>query len=198
MKFILVSFFLITGLFLQGCGTSQFSKGSYDDVNNENLLDDRWSETDMQKAVNNLVTKIVSHRVIAEAKRPPVVLVTKLQNKTSEVIDTQNVTDMVIVELTSTGKVEFIDKEARQDISDEYEYQNSGMVGNDTKKGAGGQIGSDYIINGAIDSIVKEVGKDKTVYYKITLKLTNLKTSKIEWAGHEQIRKNFRKRRVGL
>lgn len=198
MRFYVLCLSIAMGLLLQACSSRQFSKGSYDDVESENLLDDKWSETDMQKAVNTLVTKIVSHRVIAEAKRPPVVLVTKLQNKTSEVIDTQNITDMVIVELTSTGKVEFIDKEARQDISDEYEYQNSGMVGNDSKKGPGGQTGADYIINGAIDSIVKEVGKDKTVYYKITLKLTNLKTSKIEWAGHEQIRKTFRKRRVGF
>lgn len=198
MKLKITILALCSGLLVQACGSRQFSKGSYDDVENENLLDDKWSETDMQKAVGMLVGKIVSHRTIGEAKRPPVVMVTKLQNKTSEVIDTQNITDMVVVELTSTGKVEFIDKEARQDISDEYEYQNSGMVGSDSKKGPGGQIGADYIINGALDSIVKEVGKDKTVYYKITLKLTNLKTSKIEWAGHEQIRKTFKKRRVGL
>jgi uncharacterized protein (TIGR02722 family) len=125
-------------------------------------------------------------------------MVTKLQNKTSEVIDTQNIMDMVRVNLSETGKVRFIDKEARQDIADEYEYQNSGMVSNESKKGPGGQTGADYVINGRLDSIVQEVGKDKTVYYKLTLNLTNLKSTEIDWTGHKEIRKSFKKRRVGM
>jgi len=186
------------GFTLQACGTKQFTKGSYDDVNQENLLNDAWSETDMQKAVNELVGGLTKYRGINEAKKPPVVMVTKLQNKTSEVIDTQNIMDMVRVNLSESGKVRFIDKEARQDIADEYEYQNSGMVSHETKKGPGGQTGADYVINGRLDSIVQEVGKDKTVYYKLTLNLTNLKTTEIDWTGHKEIRKTFKKRRVGM
>lgn len=183
-------------IFLQGCGHKAFVKGEYDDVNEENLLTDSWSETDMQKAVQELVTGLTNHRNIAEAKRPPIVMVTKLQNKTSEVIDTQSVMDMVRVDLSASGRVSFVDKEARQDVSDEYEYQNSGMVNKETQKGPGGQIGADYIINGRLDSIVQEAGKDKTVYYKLTLNMTNLKTNIIEWTGQKQIRKKFKKRRI--
>lgn len=185
-------------VFIQGCGTKQFSKGAYDDVDQENLLNDSWSETDMQKAVQELVAGLSKYRGITEAKKPPVVMVTKLQNKTSEVIDTQNIMDMVRVELSGTGNIKFIDKEARQDVADEYEYQNSGMVSQETKKGPGGQTGADYVINGRLDSIVQEVGKDKTVYYKLTLNLTNLKTTEIDWTGQKQIRKKFKKRRVGM
>jgi len=182
----------------QGCGSKQFTKGSYDDVNQENLLNDSWSETDMQKAVHELVAGLTKYRGITEAKKPPVVMVTKLQNKTSEVIDTQSIMDMVRVELSGNGNVKFIDKEARQDIADEYEYQNSGMVSKESKKGPGGQTGADYVINGRLDSIVQEVGKDKTVYYKLTLNLTNLKTTEIDWTGQKEIRKTFKKRRVGM
>ncbi len=183
---------------LSACGPKAFVKGKYDDVEKENLLNDQWSETDMQKVVKELVTKMMNHPMIANAKAPPIVMVTNLQNKTSEHIDTQSIMDMVRVELSNSGRVAFIDKEARQDIQEEYNYQNSGIVSGETKKGPGGQIGSDFIVNGRIDSIVQEVGKDKTVYYKITLNLTNLKTSVIAWTGHEQIRKAFRKRSVGL
>lgn len=198
MRSLFVIALVSSMLFIQGCGTRQFTKGSYDDVNNENLLDDLWSETDMQKAVNELVASLLKNRTIGEAKRPPLVMVTKLQNKTAEVIDGQNIMDMVKVDLMSSGKVRFLDKEARQDIADEYEYQNSGMVSGETKKGPGGQSGADYIINGRLDSIVKEVGKEKTVYYKLTLMLTNLKTSEHEWADQKEIRKKFKKRRVGI
>lgn len=182
-----------------GCGPKAFVKGQYDDdVNRENLMNDQWSETDMQKAVKDLVGSLMNSPVITQSKKMPVVMVTGLQNKTSEHIDTQSIMDMVRVELMQSGRVAFIDKEARQDIADEYNYQNSGMVGEDSKKGPGGQVGADFIINGRLDSIVQEVGKDKSVYYKLTLNLTNLKTSMIQWTNQKQIRKTFKKKSIGL
>lgn len=182
-----------------GCGPKAFVKGEYDEnVEDANLLTDQWSETDMQRAVADLVKSLIDHEVIAKANRPPFVMVTKLQNKTSEHIDTQSIMDMVRVELMKGGKTKFIDKEAREDVAEEYEYQNSGMVSDETKKGKGGQVGADFIVNGRLDSIVQEAGKDKTIYYKITLNLTNLKTNVIEWTDNKQIRKKFRKKSVGL
>jgi uncharacterized protein (TIGR02722 family) len=198
MKLALVFSCLLAGLMVAGCGPKAFVKGDYQDAGKENNLNDQWSETDMQKTVKSMVDSMIVHPVIANAKTPPVVIVTGLQNKTSEHIDTQSIMDMVRVELMKTGKVSFIDKEARGDISDEYNYQNSGMVGGETKKGPGGQIGADYIVNGRLDSIVQEVGKEKTVYYKMTLNLTNLKTSVINWTDHKEIRKFYKKKSIGL
>ncbi len=185
-------------LTMTSCGPKAFVKGEYDDVNKENLLNDQWSETDMQVIVKAMVDSLVQHPSITNAKKMPVVMVTNLQNKTSEHIDTQSIMDMVRVELTNSGKVAFIDKEARQDISNEYDYQNSGTVSSETKKSPGGQIGADYIINGRLDSIVQEVGKDKSVFYKITLNMTNLKTSVITWTNQKQIRKTFKKKSIGF
>lgn len=190
--------FLGLALMVTACGPKAFVKGNYDDVERENLLNDSWSETDMQKVAEDLVNKMVNHPSIANAKKMPIVMVTNLQNKTSEHIDTQSIMDMVRVELTNSGRVAFIDKEARADIADEYNYQNSGMTSEETKKGPGGQIGADFIVNGRLDSIVQEVGKEKTVYYKVTLNMTNLKTSVITWTGQKQIRKGFKKKSVGL
>ena len=199
MKTKLIFSSLMLGFFsLTACGPKAFVKGEYDDVERENLMNDQWSETDMQNAVKDLVESLASSREISKAGKPPVVIVTGLQNKSNEHIDTQNIMDMIRVELIKTGKVAFIDKEARGDIADEYNYQNSGMVEDATKKGPGGQIGADFSINGRLDSIVQVSGKDKTVYYKITLNLTNLKTSVISWSDHKQIRKTFRKRTIGL
>lgn len=194
---LLVSMFAAFA-FLTSCGPKAFVKGQYDDVNRENLMNDQWSETDMQVVVKALVDSMVAHPAIANAKSPPILMVTNLQNKTSEHIDTQSIMDMVRVELTNSGRVAFIDKEARGDVSSEYDYQNSGMVSEETKKGPGGQVGADYIVNGRLDSMVQEVGKDKSVYYKLTLNLTNLKTTVITWTNHKQIRKTFKKKSVGL
>lgn len=195
---IKLSLFVALILMLTSCGHRQFSKGEYDeDVESANLMNDKWSETDMQKAVASLVDSAVKHPVVNNAKRPPIVMVTRLQNKTSEHIDTQSITDMVTVELMRTGKVQFVDKAAREDMAEEYDYQKDNMS-RDSMKSKGNQTGADLIMNGRIDSIVQEVGKDKTVYYKITLNMTNLSTGLITWTDHKQIRKSFRKRRVGL
>ena len=161
-------------LFISGCGPKAYVRGDYDtDVNQTNLLNDKWSESDMQNAVRDLVASATNHYAISSAKRPPIVMVTVLENKTDEHIETESVMDMVRVELSRGGRVAFVDKAARDDIKKEYDYQGSGMVNRETQKSAGGQIGADFIINGRIDSIVQQAGRDKSVYYKITLNMTN-------------------------
>ena len=199
MKSLKLITVILLSVGITACGPSAFVKGDYDEnVNDTNLLTDKWSESDMQNAVKDLVKSAVGHYSIANSRRPPVVMVTRLQNKTSEHIDTQSVMDMVRVELMRGGRVSFIDKAAREDIKKEYEYQGSGMVARETKKGPGGQTGADFIINGRLDSIVQQAGRDKTVYYKVTLNMTNLKTGVIVWSDYKQIRKKFRKKRVGF
>lgn len=198
MRKIIMSSLVVAAFTMTACGPKAFVKGEYDNVESENNLNDLWSETDMQKVVHDLVGGMIVHPAIANAKRPPIVMVTKLQNKTNEHIDTQSVMDMVRVELQRGGRVAFVDKEAREDVAEEYNYQNSGMVSEESKKGPGGQVGADFIVNGRLDSIVQEVGKDKSVYYKVTLNLTNLKSNLVVWSDYKQIRKKFRKRSIGL
>lgn len=196
MKYLIL---ILAGLtILSSCGPKAFVRGEYEDATETNIMTDKWSESDMQRIVNKLVKDMVDTEVIRRAKLLPIVMVTKLENKTSEHIDTQSIMDMVKVEIMSSKKAKFVDKEARDDIAEEYNYQGSGMVSKETSKGPGGQIGADLILNGRIDSITQEVGRDKTVYYKVTLILTNLRTGVMEWSGQDQIRKRFTKQRVGL
>jgi uncharacterized protein (TIGR02722 family) len=185
-------------LSLASCGPRAFTKGDYEDPEKQNLLNDQFSETDMQQMVKKLVDSMVQSRVIQKAQVPPIVMVTKLENKTDEHIDTQSIMDMIKVDLGKSGAVQFVDKEAREDVAKEYEYQNSGMMEAKSTHSMGKQVGADYILNGRLDSIVQEVGKDKTVYYKVTLNLTNLSTNITVWQDHDQIRKVFKKRRISM
>ena len=186
-------------LSLTACGPTAFVNGNYDsNVNRTNLMNDRWSETDMQHAVKALVASALQSPDIADAPRPPIVLVTRLQNKTSEVIDTQSITDMITVELQRSGKVQFIDKSAREDMAAEYQYENSGTTSRYSKKNTGHQVGADLIMDGRIDSITQRVGDRESIYYKITLNMTNLSKGLIVWTDQKQIRKLFKKHHIGL
>jgi uncharacterized protein (TIGR02722 family) len=194
-----IAFLVLVVGFVSSCGPKGFIKGEYDeDVTSDNLLNDRWSETDMQRVVKDLVAKMLKSRHVQNAKTPPVIMVTRLRNETDEHINTDSIMDMVRVELQNASEVQFVNKSARDDVAEEYEYQNSGMVSDTTKKGPGGQVGADFILDGALTSNVQDINKRKTVYYKVTLNMTNLQTNVIKWTGYKELRKKYKKRRMGL
>ncbi len=190
----------VLGVFLlSGCGNRAFVKGEYDgDVTSTNLLNDKWSETDMQNSVKELVLALSQSPSFMKIKgRRPVIMVTGLKNQTSEHIETQSIMDMFRVELMQLRPVSFVDKQARPDVVEEYEYQ-QGMMRKDTQSGPGSQIGADFILNGNLASNAQQAGRDKTVYYKLTMNLTDLKTNLIEWAQYKEIRKLYKKKRIRL
>ena len=69
---IAVLFTLFVTMILTSCGPKVFQKGDYDeDVEKTNLLNDKWSETDMQKVVKDLVGSLSNHPSVAGAKEAP-------------------------------------------------------------------------------------------------------------------------------
>ncbi|MFV8249876.1 penicillin-binding protein activator LpoB [Bdellovibrio bacteriovorus] len=191
MKYALLIFLM----FVSGCGPKGFIKGNYDDVNAENLLNDSWSETDMQVAVQSLAKSLTESDYVKLHFGPAVTIAGKIANKTSEHIDTQSVMDMTRVELTKNSQVVFVDVEAREDIKTELAYQASN-VEKSTRAVAGEQVGASYLLSGTLSSVVQEVGKDKSVYYKLTLSFTDIRTGVVIWSDHKQIRKVYKKRRI--
>ena len=181
-----------------GCGPKAFTKGNYDDPDRVELLDDKFNEADMQQMSDTIIKSMVACGYVANAPKPPVVIVEKVQNRTEEHIDTNSMTDMIRTALIHSGKVRFVNKEERGTVSDEYDYSASGAVAGPTQKKKGSQIGADYILSGAIATNVQEVGNDKFIYYKLTMNLTNLETTTIDCTEERQLRKKYRKQSVGL
>jgi uncharacterized protein (TIGR02722 family) len=181
------------------CGPKAFTKGEYDDPTRVELLDDKFNEADMQQMADTTIKAMVACPWVANAHKPPVVIVEKVQNRTEEHIDTVAMTDMIRTALVNTGKMRFINKEERGTLDQEYDYnKEGGAVDPVTAKKRGKQIGADYILSGAIATNVQEVGNTKFIYYKLTMNLTNLETSTIDCTQEKQIRKKYRKRSVGF
>jgi penicillin-binding protein activator len=181
-----------------GCGPKAFTKGEYDDPNRVELLDDNYNEADMQKMAETMIKSLVSTGLVVAASKPPILILERVSNRTQEHIDMVSLTDKIRTALIKSGKVRFVNKEERSTISDEYDYSESGNVNQKTAKKRGGQVGADYILSGNLATNVQEVGNDKFVYYKLTLNLTSIDSSTIDWTEESQIRKKFRKRSIGL
>lgn len=184
---------------VSACGSKQFTRGEYDDMSQDRLLDDKFNETDMRLIAERMVESLTGSRVITELRKPPVVLVTLMKNRTQEHIDMKALTDKVRTQLIKSGRFRFTAKENRGELAEELQYQNqSGYVDPATARRQGKQIGADFFLTGEITDRVQEVGDKKYVYYKANFNLVSIQTGIIEWADEKEIRKFYKKRRTGL
>ncbi len=181
------------------CAPRQFTKGEYDDVNEARLLDDKFNESDAKELIVDMVGSMADHPVFKDARVPPIVQVEVVRNKTAEHIDTKSLTDSLRTQLIKTGRVRFSNKEDRETVSEEIDYQHdSGRVRSDTRKRRDGSIGADFVLTGDLISNVQQVGGRKLIYYRLTLNLTNLTTNLIEWSEEKPIRKRYKKQSISM
>jgi hypothetical protein len=180
-------------------GPRAYTRGTYEDPHTIEMLSDQFNENDLQLIAKKMAESLANSPRFAQTdpQRPPIVLVGKLKNSTSEHIDMRSLGDKIQTALAQTGRFALVDQQARWDIAEEYEYQQSGYVNPNEAKGPGQQVSVDFIMTGDLASIIQEVGRDKLVYYKMTAKLNNVRTGLIEWTDEKQIRKKFVKRNVG-
>lgn len=184
--------------FGSGCGPKAFTKGDYDDPDRVNLLNDQFSESDLQRMADRVIKEMTNCATIAQATKRPVVIMGKVGNRTEEHIDTVSLTDKIRTGLIQSGKMRFVNKEARGTLNEEYDYSAGGNVSSGSMKKRGKQIGADYLLDGNISTVVQEVGNDKTVYYKFTMNLTGIEDAMISCVSEMQERKKYRKQSVGL
>lgn len=187
----------LSSIALAACGGPRaFTRGTYEDPNTIEMLSDQFNENDLQLIAKKMVDSLASSRAFARIEGRPLVVVGKMRNSTSEHIDLRSLADKMQVQLAKTDKFAFLDKAAREEIAQEYEYQRSGYVKASEAKGPGQQASADYLLTGEISSIVQEVGADKLVYYKMTSKLHNLRTGVIDWTDEKELRKKFEKKGI--
>jgi hypothetical protein len=199
MNRILVPLFLVSVLsILQSCGPRAFTKGQYNDPNEVALLDDKFSENDMQLLSNALAEQLIQFEGFRDQKTRPLIMVGRVNNRSSEHIDIKMLTDRMRTAIIKTGKFRFSDKDAREDLKEEYSYQESEYVDQATAIKKGSQIGVQYLITGELGSNIQQVGNDKLIFYRLNMNLIDVKTNVIEWSGDREIRKKYRKRSVGF
>jgi uncharacterized protein (TIGR02722 family) len=186
--------FLVAVSFLGCVGNRAFTRGTYEDPNVIEMLSDKFNENDLQLIAKKMADSMAAAPQFAAAR--PLVVIKTFRNSTSEHIDMKSLADKIQVALSKTGKFAFQDVAARKDVAEEYEYQGSGYVDPNQAKGPGQQAGADFVLTGEVSSIVQEVGADKLVYYKMTSKLTNLRSGVIEWTDEKELRKRFEKQGV--
>lgn len=186
----------VLSLYALGCTSFQ---GQYSDPDEVEIIDDRWNETDARKTAAHLVDAMINKPWIIEYsashnKQRPILVLADVENRTDEHLDVRALTDYITDELVNTGKVRFVNAQAREKINQELNYQHSsGRVDPAKAVAIGKQIGAQFLIMGAISSQVHTQKGIKTVSYQTVLNLTNVETSELEWSDKYIVKKKFKK-----
>ena len=116
------------------------------------MLDDKWNQNDMQLVAKKMIGSMEGWADAQAMADKPIVILEMPRNKTTEHIDMQALYDHVKTALIQSGQFTFLDKAARREIAQEYEYQDSGYVRPDEAQGPGNQRGARFLLGGVITS----------------------------------------------
>jgi hypothetical protein len=195
MKIKHIASISIISIIFAGCGGAGISPDnssggvSYKNTQDVEQTTLNFGSTDLKLIAEKMVNSLLSTPILDGSKRP-VVMLSKVKNKTSEHIDTKSITDKIKSSLLKSGRVRVTSyNEIGQELQSELDYQSSKYVNQKSAKKIGEQIGADYKIYGEITSITKVNGNTTDVYYKMTLNLANIENGLIEWADEKEIRK---------
>lgn len=169
----------------------------YADPDRTEVLTPAYGSTDLKLIAEKMVTSLLGHPVLNREKKP-VIWMCDIANNTSDYINTREITNKMQVGLLKSGKVSFTGDSNRLDEARaQLRFQSGGEVDPATAKKAGKIVGADFLLYGEISSIVKKSGREKDVFYIITLKLQDIEKGTLEWAEEEEIRKEARKSLIG-
>ncbi|MFM2484154.1 penicillin-binding protein activator LpoB [Celerinatantimonas yamalensis] len=194
---LLVASAVIAALTLSGCA----QKVSYGDAQAVETVNVDFGSTDLQKIANSMTDSLLASPFLTrlEARHKlPILYVQGIKNKTSEHIDTESITDSISTKLIQSGQFQFVDMSRVNAVRKQLNYQNqSGLVDPSQAVQFGHQVGAEYMLYGDLSSIVKSTSSQKDVYYKMTMRLMDLKTGLIVWADETQIRKDAKRSLFG-
>ena len=183
------------------------SSVEYDDPDKVETLNIDFGSTDLQTLAGNMVDSLVQspnlnyiqHDYDDKGDQRIVTLMGGVENRTSEHIDTQAITDKMQVKLLNSGKFRFVaSQQGQSEIEQQVQFQQgSGRVAAEQAREFGKQLGADVVVFGSLRSIEKEKGrsiesggsKKDDVYYQFVLNCVNIDTGEIIWAEEAELRK---------
>lgn len=197
---LLAAGLLATGLVATACGPSQ--QVTRIDMDEEVDLTGRWNERDARMVTDSLMSDALSHHWLEqytlEQDEEPVIIVGTVRNETMEHIDTEVITNALETQMMDTGRVDFVaDPDTREQIREERLDQQQ-YADPESAARLASETGADLMLNGSINAIYDETeaGDRQSVYYSVSLQLTDLETNRVVWRGTEEIRKLVKRDRI--
>ncbi|WP_223415427.1 MULTISPECIES: penicillin-binding protein activator LpoB [unclassified Pseudomonas] len=191
--FVRFSMIAAIALLASGCASNHpptlgSKNTSYGDTKAVETITNEFSSTDLQIIAESMTRSLAQSGIL---RGRPVVQVYDVKNKTSEYIDTREITTTIKTQLMKSGTARFSsDNTDMQSQIDQIQLQNqSGLYKKATVSKIGNMIAAKYRLEGSISSIVKRSSEYKDVFYKFSLQLIDVESGLAEWMDEKEIRK---------
>lgn len=174
---------------LAACATSHYVRP--DEVTE---WDYTYSDTDMKLLAEKMVMSLADLS-LPQGKdgAKPTLAFLNIGNRTSQHIDTEGISEKILVALVKLAKFRIVDRDLLKQQAKEIALQETQRIDVDGAVRLGQLIGADYFLAGDVMSIEKTKGATTLAYYKLTMRLVNVRTSEIVWADEQELKKKSTK-----
>jgi len=197
-----VGFSMVTLVLMGGCVS--VPESPYRDPGEVRGGGTEFTAYDVQQSVVTMVDYMLSSESLDRKIKSqflsttPVVAVMPIANKTYRIFDLQSMTQAIESKLVNSGRFDFVDRGAEKMLIAEKVHDTDSVLTSDAgATDIGVHVRADYLLAGELNEIRDSYGKTRESYYKLTMKLLNKKTGKIDWSGEKEIRKVATRPTVG-
>jgi uncharacterized protein (TIGR02722 family) len=180
LAFLFAALWLVP--FLAACGSTSVKRVDSDTVTD---LSGYWNDTDVRIVCDSLIKAcLASPRVIQEngrLGRTPVFLVGPFRNESDEHIDTSIIADTMETAIFNSGRVDFVAGGATREALRTERLDQQINASEETAKRLANETGADFLLTGAVKTIVDQSGNTRTRTYYVTAELTNLENNVRLW-----------------
>lgn len=186
-KRILISFFVFA-ICSAFCFSAKVKRVESDQLTD---LDGFWNDNDVKIVCDNLIEQCVSSPAVRkrsskienETGNLPFAIIGKIQNTSSEHIDTSIIENKFRNAIINSGVLNFVvSKDERNLLRDEKVDQQESTS---NAKEIGNETAADYMLIGTVKSIVQKEGKKSVRAYFIDVQLVDIESNKILWTGED-------------
>lgn len=164
-------------------------------------LSGRWNDTDSRLVANQLITQSLTQEWLARhsqanAGSAPVVIVGTFANRTLEHIPVNTFVKDLERAFISSGTVRVVaSPEERSEVRDERRDQQDNARA-DTRARMAQETGARYMLQGTIEAIEDQEGREKIVFYQVDATLVDLESNEKVWTGQHKIKKYIERPRI--
>ncbi|MDR0400544.1 MAG: penicillin-binding protein activator LpoB [Treponema sp.] len=179
---------------LAACCISLFACGSTSvkRVDSETVTDlsGYWNDTDVRIVCDSLIEACLDAPRVAQESgklgRSPVFLVGPFRNESDEHIDTSIIADTMEIAIFNSGKADFAAGGATREALRRERLDQQSNASEETAKRLANETGADFLLTGAVKTIVDQSGNTRTRTYYVTAELTDLESTIRLWMGQNR------------
>ncbi|CEO39645.1 penicillin-binding protein activator LpoB [Photobacterium kishitanii] len=149
-----------------------------------------FGASDLEKLSSAMVDKMLASAAVRSmtANGEPIVVVDSIKNQTRNHVDTSALTAMISEQLQDSGKFRFVDPVRVQAVRKQLNFrEDDRFVNQSTAIQFGNMVGAQYMLYGHVATVMKSTSNGQQAYYKMIMRLMDLKSGAIEWSDQDQV-----------